>query len=74
MAGRRMELGFDGGMVLRVTLDDGAVDGVSSGLTSAKGWFSLTSEEGQYWVNVDELAYVRLAPGDAPSRVGFAGD
>lgn len=69
-----MELGFDGGMVLRVTLEDGAVEGVSSGLTSAKGWFELNSEEGQYWVNVTDLAYVRLAPGDAPSRVGFAGD
>lgn len=70
MAGRRLELGFEGGAVLRITLDEDAVGALTGSLGSAGGWTSLAGEEDTYWVNLDELAYVRV-PAAGTHRVGF---
>jgi hypothetical protein len=70
--GRRVELGFEGATVLTLTLDDTAVRELTDALPSADGWRALTAEEGSYWINLGELVYVRLLPGEV-SRVGFGG-
>lgn len=75
MATRRLELGFEGGTVLRLTVDSAVAEGFTSDLAAGKGpaWRSLTAEEGTFWVDQGELLYVRLPPGEAPGRVGFGG-
>ncbi|WP_217914581.1 hypothetical protein [Miltoncostaea marina] len=75
MATRRLELGFEGGTVLRLTVDSGVADEVTGALAaqSASGWRAVESEEGTFWVDLAELVYVRLPPGEAPGRVGFGG-
>ena len=73
MAGRRVELGFEGGTVIRLTLEDPAVGELTQALGGEEGWRSVESEEGTTWLNLGELVYLRLAPGEAPARVGFAG-
>jgi len=35
-------------------------------------WRSVEAEEGTHWLNVSELVYIRLVPGE-PARVGFGG-
>lgn len=73
MAERRLELGFEGGTVLRLTVEEAVAVEVTDGLASGGGgWRSVSAEEGVHWVNQDELVYVRLAP-PAPGRVGFGG-
>jgi hypothetical protein len=75
MTTRRLELGFDGGTVLRLTVDEA----VASELTGALGggdsppWRSIEAEEGTFWIAEREMLYVRLAPGEPPGRVGFGG-
>ncbi|MGD9696398.1 MAG: hypothetical protein AB7V42_12160 [Thermoleophilia bacterium] len=72
MATRRLELGFEGGTVLRLTLEEEAAAALTAGLADAS-WREVEAEEGTFWVNQGELVYVRLAPGEAHARVGFGG-
>lgn len=68
--GRRVELGFEGGSVLGLTLEDAAAAEFAGSLGNGDGWRELAAEEGTYYVNLGELVYVRLAPGEA-SKIGF---
>lgn len=71
MAERRVELGFEGGTVLRLTVADSVATELTDALASGgEGWRSVSAEEGVHWVNQAELIYVRLPP-QAPGRVGF---
>lgn len=71
MGERRLELGFEGGTVLRLTVTAEVAGELTDGLAGGGSWRSVTAEEGTYWINQDDLIYVRLAP-QTPGRVGFA--
>jgi hypothetical protein len=75
MATRRIELGFDGGTVLRLTVEEAVSEALTGGLAAQNGpaWRAIEAEEGTFWIAERELRYVRLAPGEAPARVGFGG-
>lgn len=75
MATRRLELGFEGGTVLRLTVEAAAADQVTSGLTGngGSGWRSVVAEEGTFWFDQSELIYVRQPPGEVSGRIGFGG-
>lgn len=75
MPTRRIELGFEGGTVLRLTVDSAAADELTEALSADRGprWRAIDSEEGVFWVDQGELIYVRLSPGEVPGRVGFGG-
>lgn len=69
---RRVELGFAGGGVLRLTMEEGAAQELAGSLSGGPvGWRAVESEQGTHWVNLSELLYLRLVPGDAHLRVGF---
>jgi len=73
MAGRRVEIGFEGGTILRLTIAEDAAQDLVGSLANGRGdWRSVEAEEGTHWLNVGELVYIRLVPGE-PSRVGFGG-
>jgi len=72
MSERRMELGFEGGNVLRLTVADPAAQQIVESLRDGGGWRSVEAVEGTHWINLSELTYVRLVPGE-PGRVGFGG-
>ena len=72
-AGRRVEMGFEGGTILRLTIQEQAAQELVAGLGNGDGkWSSVEAEEGTHWLNTGELVYIRLVPGE-PSRVGFGG-
>ena len=75
MATRRLELGFEGGTVLRLTVDSEVAAEVTGSLSTKAdaSWRSIEAEEGTFWIDQTELVYVRLPPGEAPGRVGFGG-
>jgi hypothetical protein len=75
MATRRIELGFDSGTVLRLTVAEAVSDALTAALGAGNGpaWRAIEAEEGTFWIAEKELLYVRLAPGEAPARVGFGG-
>lgn len=72
MAGRRVEIGFEGGTILRLTVEETVVQQLVGGLENGGGWRSVEAEEGTHWLNVGEFLYIRLVPGE-PARVGFGG-
>lgn len=74
MATRRLELGFEGGTVLRLTVDDAVAAKLTGGLSGDDGsWSAVEAEEGAFWVDRGKLIYVRLPPGEPHGRVGFGG-
>lgn len=70
--GRRVEIAFEGGTILRLTMEEGAAQELVAGLGNGGDWRTVEAEEGTHWLNVGEFVYVRLVPGE-PSRVGFGG-
>ena len=56
MATRRVEVGFEGGTVLRLTIPEEDVDALTGSLGS-EGWKSVEADEGRVWLNVGELVY-----------------
>jgi hypothetical protein len=71
MAGRRLELGFEGGNILRATLEDAQVDALTAALGGTPSWYQLASEEGNLWIKLADLQFVRV-PDDGPHGVGFS--
>lgn len=69
MAGRRIEIGFEGATVLRLTVEQAAADALVAAL-GGEQWLSVEADEGTYWLNPDELCYVRLIT-DAGPKIGF---
>ncbi len=71
--GRRVEIGFDGGTILRLTIEEKATQDLAAAVSGGDGsWRSVEAEEGTHWLNTRELVYIRLVPGE-PVRVGFGG-
>lgn len=71
--GRRVEIGFEGGTILRLTIEESAAQNLVGSLANGAGdWRSVEAEEGTHWLNVSDVVYIRLVPGE-PSRVGFGG-
>jgi hypothetical protein len=71
MAGRRLEIGFHGGNILRVTLAETQVGALTDALGGASEWHQVDAEEGKYWIKVADLQFVRI-PDDGPHGVGFS--
>ena len=36
-----------------------------------EGWRTVEADEGRFWLNVGELVYVRVVPGESTGRIGF---
>ena len=75
MATRRIELGFEGGTFLRLTVEESVATEMTEALANGRGsqWRAIAAEEGTYFIDQAELLYVRLPPRE-PGRVGFGGE
>jgi hypothetical protein len=70
MAGapRRVEVGFEGGQVIALRLDEKALDGLRSALGDG-GWHRVTTDDDEVDLDLGKIAFVRTA-GDG-QKVGF---
>jgi Fe2+ transport system protein FeoA len=68
---RLIELGFTGGTVVRLSVEDAAADELASALDQG-GWRQVEAEEGRYSLNVGEALYLRVE--SRSTRVGFGND
>ena len=73
MASRRIEIGFHGGGVLRLTVSDDVATTLPASLAGG-GWHEIVSDEGSHWVEIGAIQYLRVVPGDVGPRVGFSGE
>jgi hypothetical protein len=69
MAAQRIDIGFVGGQVLTVRLDEDALRDLRKALQRDPGWYDIEAEDGQVAIDRDKVAYVKLDSGE--HRVGF---
>jgi hypothetical protein len=69
MAAQRVDIGFIGGQVLSVRLEENALKDLRKALQRDSGWYDLEAEDGQVALDRTKVAYVRLDSGE--HRVGF---
>jgi len=69
---RRIELGFEGGGVLLLTVEDDHVTVLRSAL-GGSGFHDVPSEEGDHLVDLEKVIYLRVLPGEVTGRIGFSG-
>jgi hypothetical protein len=68
---RRVEIGFTGGQVIAVRLDDERLTELTRVVQRREGWHQLESNDGTVILDLREVAFVRTAPGE--HRIGFSG-
>jgi hypothetical protein len=72
MAAERVDIGFVGGQVLSVRLEEDAMKGLRKSLERDTGWHDLETDDGQVALELGKVAYVRLDSGE--HKVGFITD
>jgi hypothetical protein len=73
MAARRLELGFEGGAVLRVSMEETDLQSLTAALQGGTaGWTEIAVEDGRCWVDLRKLAFTRIW-NEASRNVGFRG-
>jgi hypothetical protein len=68
----RVDIGFIGGQVLSLRLEDGALNELRRALQAGSGWQDIEAEDGQVALDLAKVAYVRLDSGQ--HNVGFISD
>ena len=71
MEGRQIELGYESGVTLRLTVEAAVADALVQQLP-AGGWHRAETDDGDHWLNLDRVLYLRLQ--DAQARIGFGND
>ena len=67
----RVEIGFEGGQVVSLRLDDEGLTGLRQAVEGDSGWRDLTTDEGTFSVDLSKVVFVRSA--SASHTVGFSG-
>jgi hypothetical protein len=70
-AARRVEIGFSGGQVIAVRLDEQRLTELTRVVQRREGWHELESNDGTVILDLREVAFVRTAPGE--HQIGFTG-
>ena len=71
MAAGRIEIGFSGGQVVAVRLDEDKFRELRKALDNADGWSDIETEDGAIALDLREVVFIRGAPGE--HRIGFTG-
>jgi hypothetical protein len=69
MAALRIDVGFIGGQVLSMRLEEGSLKRLRKALEGDSGWHDIEAEDGQIALDLAKVAYVRLDSGE--HKVGF---
>lgn len=67
---RQIEIGYEGGTIVRLTLDDAAAEKLLEAVDGG-GWHRVDAYEGTHALNLEDAVYVRLE--DRPEQIGFGG-
>ena len=71
MAAGRVEIGFAGGQVVGVRMNEDKVKDLRKALDKADGWADVETEDGDIALDLRQVVFVRGAPGE--HRIGFSG-
>jgi len=67
----RVSIGFSGGQVVEVRIDDGKLKDLRRALENKDGWLDLDAEEGMVSIDLSQVVFLRSAT--TPQRIGFGG-
>ena len=67
----RVSIGFSGGGVVEIRIDDAKLRDLRQALDQADGWYDIDAEEGLVAVDLRQIVFVRSAT--TPHRIGFTG-
>jgi hypothetical protein len=67
----RVSIGFSGGQVVEVRIDDGKLKDLRKALEKGDGWLDLDAEEGMVAIDLSQVVFIRSAT--TPQRIGFGG-
>jgi hypothetical protein len=67
----RVSIGFSGGQVVEVRVDDAKLKDLRKALENREGWLDLEAEEGMVAIDLNQVVFIRSAT--TPSRIGFGG-
>jgi hypothetical protein len=71
-ATQRVEIGFGGGQVVSVRLEEKPLAGLRKAVERDDGWLDLETEDGTLALDLEKVVFVRIA--GAPHTIGFSGD
>ena len=73
MAGtaERVSIGFSGGQVVEVKLDDSKLKELRKAVEKGEGWLDLDADEGAVAIDLGQVVFIRSAT--TPHRIGFTG-
>jgi hypothetical protein len=67
----RVSIGFSGGQVVEVRVDNAKLKDLRKALENREGWLDLEAEEGMLAIDLNQVVFIRSAT--TPSRIGFGG-
>ena len=67
----RVSIGFSGGQIVEVRIDDGKLKDLRKALERGDGWLDLDAEEGAVAIDLSKVVFIRSAT--TPQRIGFGG-
>ena len=67
----RVSIGFEGGQVVEVRIDDGKLKDLRKSVEKGEGWLDLDAEEGMVAIDVRKVVFIRSAT--SPQKIGFGG-
>jgi hypothetical protein len=67
----RVSIGFSGGQIVEVKLEDSKLKDLRKSLDRADGWTDLDTDEGVVSIDLRQVVFVRSAA--TPQRIGFGG-
>jgi len=67
----RVSIGFSGGGVVEVRIDNAKLKDLRKALEKGDGWYDIDAEEGMVAVDVSQVVFLRSAT--TPQRIGFGG-
>ena len=67
----RVEIGFSGGRMVEVRIDEAKLKDLRKALEKGDGWLDIEAEEGIVAVDLRQVVFIRSAT--TPQRIGFSG-
>jgi hypothetical protein len=67
----RVSIGFSGGGVVEVRIDDAKLKQLRKALDGADGWYDIETDEGTVAIDLRQVIFIRSAT--TPQRIGFGG-
>ncbi len=67
----RVSIGFAGGQVVEVKIEDSKLKDLRKALGKGDGWLDLDAEEGMVSIDLGQVVFIRSAT--TPQKIGFGG-